>query len=38
MKAIEQYFPVLLLSMLFKEVLTFEFAHKIIKCNHANET
>ena len=38
MKAIEQYFPVVLFIMLYKVVLTFEFVDEILKCNHSNES
>jgi len=34
MKATEQYFPVVLFIMLYKVVLTFESADKILKCDH----
>ena len=37
MKATEQYFPVVLFTMLYKVVLTFESVDKILKCNHSNE-
>ena len=37
MKAIEQYFPVVLLIMLYKVVLTFEPVDEILKCDHSNE-
>ena len=37
MKAIEQYFPVVLLIMLYKVVLTFESVDKIVKCDHSIE-
>ena len=37
MKATEQNFPVVLLIMLYKVVLTFEFADEIPKCDHSNE-
>jgi len=36
MKAIEQYFPVVLFIMLYKVVPTFEFADEILKCDHLN--
>ena len=36
MKATEQYFPVVLFIMLYKVVLTFESADKILNCNHSN--
>ena len=38
MKAIEQYFPVVLFIMLYKVVLTFESVDEILKCNHLNES
>ena len=38
MKAIEQYFPVVLFIMLYKVVLTFESVYEILKCNHSNES
>ena len=38
MKAIEQYFPVLLFIMLYKVVLTFESVNEILKCDHSNES
>ena len=38
MKAIEQYFPVVLFIMLYKVVLTFESVDEILWCNHSNET
>jgi len=38
MKAIEQYFPVVLYIMLFKVVLTFESVDEILKCDHSNES
>ena len=37
MKATEQYFPVVLFIMLYKEVLTFKSVDKILKCDHSNE-
>ena len=37
MKAIEQYFPVVLFVMLYKVVLTFEFVDEIPGCDHLNE-
>ena len=37
MKATDQYFPVVLFVMLYKAVLTFEFANEILKCDHSNE-
>jgi len=36
MKATEQYFPVVLVIMLYKVVLTFESVHKILRRNHPN--
>ena len=33
MKAIEQYFLVVLIIMLYKAVLTFESVHEILKCD-----
>ena len=38
MKATEQYFPVLLFTMLYKVVPTFESVDKILKCDHSNES
>ena len=38
MKAIEQYFPVVLFIMLYKVVLTFESVDEILKCHHSNES
>ena len=38
MKATEQYFPVLLFIILFKEVLTSESVDEILTCNHSNES
>ena len=38
MKATEQYFPVILFIMLYKVVLTFESADKILWCDHSNES
>ena len=37
MKAIEQYFPVVLFIMLYKIVLRFESVDEILKCDHSNE-
>ena len=34
MKAVEQYFPVLLFIVLFKVDLTFESVDEILKCGH----
>ena len=38
MKATEQYFPVVLFIMLYKVFLTVEFVHKMLKCDHSNES
>ena len=38
MKATEQYFPVVLFTMLYKVVLTFESVDEILKCDHSNES
>ena len=38
MKAIEQYLPVVLFTILYKAVLTFESLHEILKCEHSNES
>ena len=38
MKATEQYFPVVLVIMLYKLVLTFESVNEILKCGHSNES
>ena len=38
MKAIEQYFPVVLFIMLYKVVLTFESVDEILKCDYSNKT
>ena len=38
MKAIEQYFPVVLFIMLCKVVLTFESVDEILCCDHSTET
>ena len=38
MKATEQCFPVVLLIMLYKVVLTFESVNEILKCGHSNES
>ena len=35
MKATEQYFPVVLFIMLYKVVLTFESADRILRCDHS---
>ena len=34
----EQYFPVVLIIMLYKVILTFESVDKILKCDHSNES
>ena len=36
-KATEQYFPVVLFTMLYKMVLTFESVDEILKREHSNE-
>jgi len=38
MKATEQFFPVVLLIMLYKVVLTFESVNEILKCDRSNES
>ena len=38
MKATKQYFPVVLLIMLHKVVLTFESVDEILKCDHSSES
>ena len=38
MKAIEQYFSVVLFIMLQKVALTFESVDEILKCGHSNES
>ena len=38
MKATEQYFPVVLLIMLYKVILTVESVDEILKCDHSNES
>ena len=38
LKAIEQYFPVVLFIMLYKMVQTFESVDGILKCDHLDET
>ena len=38
MKATEQDFPVVLFSMLYKVVLTFESVEEILKYDHSNES
>ena len=38
MKATEQYFPVVLFTVLYKVVLTYESVDEILKCDVANES
>ena len=38
MKAIEQYFPVVLFITLYKVVLTFESVGEILESDHSNES
>ena len=38
MKAVGQYFPVVLFVTLYKVVLTFESVDEILKCDHSNES
>ena len=38
MKAIEQYFPVVLFIMLYKVVLTFESVDEILQHDHSSES
>jgi len=38
MKGFEQYFPVVLIIMLYNVVLTFESVDEILKCDHSNES
>ena len=38
MKAIEQYFPVLLFTLIFQVVLTFDSLDEILMCDNSNET
>ena len=38
MKAIEQYFRVVLFIMLYKVVITFESVDEILNCDHSNES
>ena len=38
MKAIEQYFHVVLFIMLYKVVLTFKSVDKTLVCDHSNES
>ena len=37
-KATEQYFPVVLVIMLYKVVQTFESVDEILKCDHSTES
>ena len=37
-KAIEQYFPVVLFALLFSVVLTFESVDETLQCEHSNES
>ena len=38
MKSTEEYFPIVLLIMLYKVVLTFESVDEILKCGHSDES
>ena len=38
MKTTEQYLIVVLFTMLYKMVLTFESVDEILKCDHSNES
>ena len=38
MKAIEQFFPLVLFIMLCNVVLTFESVDETLKCHHSNES
>ena len=38
MKAIEQYFHVVLFIMLYRVVLTFRFVYETLVCDHSNES
>ena len=38
MKATEQYFPVVLFTVLYKVVISFESVDEILKCDHSNES
>ena len=38
MKATEQYFPVVLLIMLYKVVLTFKYVDEFLCCDQSNES
>ena len=38
MKATEQYFPLVLFTILSKVFLTFQSVDEILKCDHSNES
>ena len=38
MKAIEQYFEVVLFTMLYKVVVTFKYVDETLVCDHSNES
>ena len=38
MKATEQYFPLVVFSLLYQVALTFESVNEILKCDHSNES
>ena len=38
MKAIEQYFPLVLFIMLYNVILAFESVDEILKCDYSNES
>ena len=38
MKPTKKYFPMVLLIMLYRVVLTFESVDEILKCDHSNES
>ena len=38
MKATEQYFPLVLFTILYKVVQTFESVDEILRCDHSNES
>ena len=38
MKATEQYFPMVLFIMMYKEVLAFDSVDEILKCDHSHES
>ena len=38
MKAVEQYFFVVLFILLYKVVVTFKSVDEILKCDHSNES